>query len=145
MPVIKIGIKRDSKQLKDRMRRLVDDFSNISGPMVLSCGAWVPAIDIYEGPDAVYVVADAAGIDTDSLHLVLEGHFLRLVGQRCSPVSLKKRRFYQMEIEYGSFERIVRIPVPVDPDRLEAVYENGMLVVKMSYKRSDDTIKINIS
>ena len=32
-----------------------------------------------------------------------------------------------MEIEYGSFERIVRIPVPVDPDRLEAVYENGLI------------------
>ena len=145
MPLIKIKVERDLEQLQDRVRRLVDDVFHISRPMAFSEGGWVPAVDIYEGPDVVYVVAEAAGVDTDSLHLTFEGQFLHLSGQRHSPVSLGKRRFYQMEIEYGPFERIVRIPVAIDLEQIEAHYENGLLIVEMSRKEPRETIKIEVS
>ncbi|MEA1866888.1 MAG: Hsp20/alpha crystallin family protein [Thermodesulfobacteriota bacterium] len=145
MPVIKIKVERDFELLQDRVERLVDDVFQISMPVMLSKGGWVPALDIYEGPDAVYVVADTAGVDKESLNLILKGQFLHLAGRRRSPVSLGKGRFYQMEIEYGPFERIIRIPVTVDPEQMEACYENGLLVIRMLCKKANDTIKIDVS
>jgi HSP20 family protein len=145
MPAIKIKVERDFELLQDRVKRLVDDVFQVSMPVMLSKGGWVPAVDIYEGPDAVYVVADTAGVDRESLHLIFKGQFLHLAGQRRPPVSLGNRRFYQMEIEYGTFERIIRIPVAVDPDQMEACYENGLLVIRMLCKKANDTIKIEVS
>ena len=145
MPLIKIRVERDLEQLQDRVRRLVDDVFHISRPMAFSEGGWVPAVDIYEAPDAVYVVVEAAGVDTESLRLTFEGQFLHLIGQRHSPVTLGKRRFYQMEIEYGPFERILRIPVVVDLEEIEAHYENGLLIVEMPRKKQKEAIKIEVS
>lgn len=145
MPVIKIKVERDFELLQDRVRRLVDDVFQVSMPVMLSREGWVPAVDIYEGPDAVYVVADTAGVDKESLNLIFKGQFLHLAGQRRQPVSLGKGRFYQMEIEYGPFERIIRIPVTVDPEQMDAYYENGLLVIRMLCKKANDTIKIDVS
>ncbi|PXF54757.1 MAG: Hsp20/alpha crystallin family protein [Deltaproteobacteria bacterium] len=143
MPVIKIKVER--ALLQDRVRCLADDFFQVSRPIVLSGRGWVPAVDIYEGPDAVYVVADTAGADKESLHLIFKGQFLHLAGRRRPPVSLDNRRFYQMEIEYGPFERIIRIPVAVDTEQMEAYYENGLLVIQMLRKKANNTIKIDVS
>lgn len=144
MPVIKIKVERDFKFLQDRVKRLVDDVFQVAPPVMLSREGWVPAIDIYEGPDAVCVVADTAGVDKESLNLIVKGQFLYLAGRRRPPVSLGKGRFYQMEIEYGPFERIIRIPVTVDPERIEAYYENGLIVIRMLCKKTNDTIKIDV-
>ncbi len=144
MPVIKIKVERDFELLQDRVKRLVDDVFQVSMPVMLSREGWVPAIDIYEGPDAVYVVADIAGVDKESLNLIFKGQFLHLAGQRRPPVSLGKGRFYQMEIEYGPFERIIRIPVAVDPEQMEAYYKNGLLVIRMLCKKTNDIIKIDV-
>ncbi|MBW1718980.1 MAG: Hsp20/alpha crystallin family protein [Deltaproteobacteria bacterium] len=145
MPVIKIKVERDFELLQDRVKRSVDDAFRVSMPIMLSREGWVPAVDIYEGPDAVYVVADIAGVDKESLNLIFKGQFLHLAGRRCPPVSLGKGRFYQMEIEYGPFERIIRIPVTLDPEHIEAYYENGLLVIRMLCKKANDTIKIDVS
>ncbi|NIA08768.1 MAG: Hsp20 family protein [Nitrospiraceae bacterium] len=145
MPLIKIKVERDLEQLQNRVRHLMDDVFHISRPMAFSEGGWVPAVDIYEAPNAIYVVVEAAGVDIESLHLSFEGQFLHLTGQRHSPVSLGKRRFYQMEIEYGPFERILRVPVAVDMEHIEAHYENGLLIVEMPRKESKEAIKIEVS
>jgi len=145
MPVIKIKVEHDFGLLQDRVRRLADDVFQVSRPFVLSRGGWVPAVDIYEGPEFVYAVADMAGVDKESLQLIFKGRFLHLAGQRHPPVSLDNERFYQMEIEYGPFERIIRIPVAVDPEQMEAYYENGLLVIRMLCKKAIDKIKIDVS
>ena len=144
MPVIKIKVERDFDLLQDRVKRLVDDVFQVSLPVMLSREGWVPAIDIYEGPDAVYVVVDTAGVDKESLNLIFKGQFLYLAGLRRPPVSLGKGRFYQMEIEYGPFERIIRIPVTVDPEHMEAHYENGLIVIRMLCKKANDKIKVDV-
>jgi HSP20 family protein len=145
MPVIKIKVERDFERLQDRVKRLVDDVFQVSMPINLFKGGSVPAVDIYEGPDAIYIIADTAGVEKENLNIVYKGQFLHLTGHRHPPVSLGKGRFYQMEIEYGPFERIIRIPMTVDSEQIEAYYENGLLVVRMLYKEVNDRIKINIS
>ncbi|RLB81901.1 MAG: hypothetical protein DRH15_06410 [Deltaproteobacteria bacterium] len=48
-------------------------------------------------------------------------------------------------MEYGPFERIIRIPVAVDTEQMEAYYENGLLVIQMLRKKANNTIKIDVS
>ncbi len=144
MAIIKIRVQRAPRRLEDRLRCLVDDMLLFNQPVALCDGSWVPSLDVYESKDAVYLVFDAAGIEKESLELVVEGQVIRITGQRNSPVALRQKRYLQMEIEYGPFERTVRIPVAFDPDEVDARYENGMLVVRLN-KRPNDAVTVKIT
>jgi len=93
-------------------------------------------VDLYENASAVFLVADAAGIDRQSLSITLEGGLLRIAGKRYCPADIRGKYYHIMEIEYGSFERVVRVSHDIDMDGIEARYEDGLIVVIMPKKKS---------
>src|ERR1041384_3023547 len=48
------------------------------------------------------------------------------------PQSEGKRHYHAMEVQVGPFERRLRLPVPVDPTSLAAIYEHGFLEVRLT-------------
>ena len=55
---------------------------------------------------------------------------LVVTGNRMPPRG-GRRKYQQAEIEWGPFERRVRLAVPVDGDRAEAAYERGVLTISL--------------
>ncbi len=143
MPVIKIGISKEINKLRREFNEIMDEMFRIPYGTMTSTGNWIPAIDIYADASCVYVVADLAGVDSDGLELMLEGQFLRMSGKRHPPLSIKNKRFFQMEVEYGPFERVIRIPIPVKAERTSAKIENGLLVVRFN-RQGNDSMQIKI-
>ena len=47
--------------------------------------AWRPAVNLYEDPEAFYLVADVAGVDAKSIDLHVQKRMLVLRGERSSP------------------------------------------------------------
>ncbi len=141
MPIIKIKVGRgvDARFFQ----RLVDDFFSNSLPTIVLSNGWSPKVDIYETDDSVFIVADLAGVDKDSLLVTVEGQYLCLSGKRIPPKNHPKR-FYQLEIEYGAFERVLRLPGSLNLDLVDAQYEQGLLTIKIAKKRNEETIKIPI-
>src|SRR5215207_108216 len=43
----------------------------------------------------------------------------------------EKENYHFMERSYGTFQRAVRLPGPVDPDQVQASFENGVLTVSV--------------
>jgi HSP20 family protein len=52
-------------------------------------------------------------------------------GERRRPKVEGYVSYQQMEIEYGPFQRQVRLPKNVDPQRAHARYENGMVTITL--------------
>jgi len=40
-----------------------------------------------------------------------------------------------MEINYGPFERLLRLPVPVDTQDISATYKDGLLQIRLNKKK----------
>ncbi len=144
MPVLKIKVHDGLDQLKQHARYMLDDMVRMSDSLSLKSTGWIPSIDLYENASAVFLVADAAGIDRESLSITLEGGLLRLAGRRHCPADIRGKYYHIMEIEYGSFERIIRVPHDIDPDRIDARYEDGLIVVVMP-KRKRRPVRIDVS
>jgi len=143
MPVIKIAVSKEIDQIGREFKEIMDELFRIPYGAITASGSWIPAIDIYADSTSVYLVADLAGVDSNSLELVLEGQFLRMSGDRKPPLKIKEKRFFQMEVEYGPFERIVRIPLPIDAEQINARMENGLLLVRFN-KKGTDRMQIKI-
>lgn len=92
---------------------------------------WRPPTDLYETADAVVVVVDIAGMAPDEFTIEFADGVLTIAGER--PARRGERRHYHaMEVQAGSFERRLRLPVPVDPGSMQATYVSGMLEVRLT-------------
>ena len=96
-------------------------------------GSWTPNTDIYETADRFVVKMELAGVEAAELEVMLQDRLLVVAGYRedaCRPQT-KRCSFHQMEIDYGHFERRLRLPAPVDTRRAQARLQNGFLRVDL--------------
>jgi HSP20 family protein len=116
----------------DLLNRMLD---TAFGGEALAQGAWVPPVDIYEtaGNDVI-VKADLPGLKRDEIKVTFENQVLSIEGQRqAGPAGTEgdQERAHRLERSHGSFRRSFTLPATVDAARVEASYEDGVLVVKL--------------
>jgi HSP20 family protein len=89
-----------------------------------------PNVDCFhtDDPHTLTIVAELPGVDPASVRLAVGERQLLLAGERKRP-HVPGRVYQQMEIEYGSFQRQVRLAEDVDPARASATFENGVLTI----------------
>ena len=116
----------------ERMRREVDElFGEVFDPHRRRA-AFSPAVDVFyvnEPPRAV-VNVELAGVNPDEVKVEVRGRELLIVGRRLPPQA-KGRLYQQLEIEHGSFRRIVPLGADVDADAATAEYNDGILEVTL--------------
>ena len=91
--------------------------------------AWLPAVDVFESPDSVKIVAEIPGVDAKDVKLSIENNVLTIRGEKKQVAEEKTERLHRYERSYGMFERTFALPNTVDPDRIEAKVESGVLTV----------------
>ena len=90
---------------------------------------WRPPTDVYETDDCVVVKVEVAGMQDEDFQLSLDGKRLIIGGIRRDPAS--KLGYQQMEILYGHFETDVHLARAINEEEIEAIYQNGFLVVHL--------------
>lgn len=92
---------------------------------------WQPAMDLYETEEAYLLEVDLPGVSRDDLELRIEDRRVFLRGHRRSVRVSQSERGVRIERAKGEFERAVTLNQPVDPDRAEVNYDEGILRIKL--------------
>jgi len=92
-----------------------------------------PHIDVMrtEKPDELRVVVDLAGVDPADVQIVVHERALVIAGQRRRLHPDGRASYHLLEIEHGSFERRIGLPVDIDPEGARATYDRGLLTVTL--------------
>ena len=90
-----------------------------------------PSMDIYEKGSNVVAELHIPGIDPAKIDVSVKEGILHVSGASAEKKEEKEKGYWRKEIRTGSFERMVRLPVPVREDKTEATYENGILIITM--------------
>jgi len=106
-------------------------FTLANGPRILLHSCWWPAVDVFEVDGGVTVIAELAGVQEEDLDVTFCDGRLRIAGIRKPPPVEHGRGALQIEIEYGRFERVIPIGMPVDSDNIVARYQRGLLVLQL--------------
>jgi HSP20 family protein len=125
----------------DRMRREMDElFGDVlqRGGIARRRGGFSPAVDVayVSDPPRAIVTAELAGVEIDELELKIEGRKLILAGRR-GPAAPEGEVYQQVEIERGSFRRVIELGAEVRGDQASASYERGMLRVELPLRHSE--------
>jgi HSP20 family protein len=89
-------------------------------------------VNLYESAEAYVLTAEIPGVRPDDLQISVEGDKVTLRGERKIEVPSDPRSsLHRRERQAGGFRRTVRLPVPLDSDKAEAQYRNGVLVLRL--------------
>lgn len=86
-------------------------------------------VDAYTTPEEIVVIASVPGIDPENVEITLEGETLTIRGEL--PAPKKDVNYVLQERPFGKFARTLTINVPVDADKAEATFHNGVLTLRI--------------
>lgn len=140
---------REMLSLREAMDKLFEE--SFVGPQWRSMwqadgGGATLALDVYETEDALKVTAPVPGIKPEEVEITVTGNTLTIKGETQVEERVEKGNYLRQEVRYGSFQRSVELPVDVQSDKAEAVFENGMLTLTLpkAEQVKPKSIKINV-
>ena len=108
----------------------------VNGMLAQTC--WRPATDVFETADAICVTVDLAGIDEDEVDVLLYENALVVDGQRRLAQPDGWGVYHAAEIRQGPFRLEIALPGCVDPERVTARYDRGLLQLSVCKRRGGD-------
>jgi HSP20 family protein len=102
-----------------------------SAPEATTPAAWQPAVDIFEELDAIRLVAEVPGVRPEDVKISVEGNLLTIRGTKEQVAEAKAERVHRYERTYGAFERAFTLAASIDPSKIKASYDLGVLTVML--------------
>lgn len=131
---------QELRRLQAEMDRLAGTFAPTAG---LTAAGGFPAVNVFAGRDGVAVVAELPGVAKEDLDIQAHRDTLTLRGTR-RPAAEREDAYHRRERRSGTFTRSIQLPYRVDPARVEAQLENGVLRLSLPRPEEDKPRRITI-
>jgi HSP20 family protein len=93
--------------------------------------SWLPTVDMHETKDNLVLKLDVPGVREKDISVSITGDLLSVKGERRWEDESKDQKFLHVERLYGQFERLVQLPMAVQPDKVKAAYRDGVLEITL--------------
>jgi HSP20 family protein len=116
-----------------QMRRQLDRlFEDSQAPYQRLQAGVFPLINLTEDKNNFYVRAELPGVKAGGLDIQASATNLAISGERKIASEDQSASYHRREREAGKFSRMISLPAEINPDKVEAKLENGILTVVVS-------------
>lgn len=133
---------------RHEMNRLFDSFFHGFDiePFEKRFGGFTPNVNVVEDEKEIKVTAELPGMDEKDIDVSLAKDSLTIKGEKKEEKEDKGKNYYRMERSFGSFTRMIPIPVEIDTDKAKAQFKKGVLTVTLpkTAKAIKETKKIPV-
>jgi len=118
-----------SFRLRNEMDRV---FSGLLGTEMPFTGgnAGAPALNIWDEGEVLVVEAELPGLRMEDIEVLVCNDELTIKGERWATGS-EDATFHRRERSIGKFSRVVRLPVAINSNAVEASLKNGVLTIRL--------------
>jgi HSP20 family protein len=125
---------REMSHLREAMDRFFDRefFRRFDG------GSWFEGdlrgfdLDLYETENELILEASLPGLKVEEVDVSIVGNRLTIKGEMKREEEKKEEdKYFYRERRYGAFHRALTLPVEVNPNKVEAVFNQGVLKLTM--------------
>jgi HSP20 family protein len=128
----------DVRRLQDEMNRLFS--ASVAGGRPPPTG--FPAVNAYANEDGIALTAELPGVRAEDLDISVFRDTLTLRGKRQAPE--EARAYHRRERLHGEFVRTIGLPFQVDPERVEANMQDGLLRLSLHRPEADKPKRIRV-
>jgi HSP20 family protein len=132
---------------RDEMERLMGDFlGNLPGtfPRAFAATAAFPAVNVWEDTNNLYAEAELPGVKSEDLDIAVMGNELTIKGKRPEQ-DADETAYHRRERGAGEFTRVLRLPVEVSAEGVQAALRDGVLSLTLPKAPSARPRKIEVS
>jgi HSP20 family protein len=135
---------RDLETLRRQMDRLFDETIGLTEAKQTT---WMPAIEILDAGDNLIVKAQLPGIEAKDLDIQVTREAVSLSGERRFERQEENKGFFRSELRYGQFQRLIPLPTPVQNDKVQAEYKDGILHLTLpkTVEALNRVVKVNLA
>jgi HSP20 family protein len=148
MDYIKIRFGGSLDELESELGRTLEGMFRpraLSPTFNCSSCSWKPQMDIYETPETIVILAEIAGVRKEDVDVEINSRAVKISGKRAGIAPGATATYRLAEIQYGTFERVLYLPVPINAEEVTAVYTNGFLEIRLAKRAGDLPHKVPIS
>lgn len=128
----------DLFRLRDEVDRTFDRLlvepTGLLDPKLMRTEGWLPPLDISETDSEVLVRLEAPGVASKDLDISVNNRLLTIAGKKEMVEEKQGEDFYQCERRFGAFRRVVDLPETIDPDKVTAESDNGLVTIHIGKK-----------
>ena len=136
----------DFENVQQRMEKMLENIFDEMRPTRFAAEKmWKPPVDIYETAEEVIVLVEVAGMNKKDIAVTLDNNILKISGVRPDYSPAAKNKIHQMEIDYGKFERMMKITIPIDTENTSACYKEGFLKITIPKKKQKQKVIVGTS
>lgn len=90
-----------------------------------------PAVDISEDESQFEIQVVVPGMKKQDFKVDLTDGRLTISGERKIEEKKEGKNFHSLESQFGAFSRVFYVPDNVEADKIEAIYEDGILKITL--------------
>ena len=123
------------------MRRLQEEMNRLFP--TASFAPSFPALNAYANEDGIVLTAELPGVEAGNLDISVLRDTLSLRGRREAEAA-DPQSYHRRERRQGRFSRTITLPFRVDPERVEAELQHGVLCLTLHRPEEDKPRKIAV-
>ena len=140
---------RELTSIQNEMNRLFNTFFDTPTPGNGGNGGssprrWIPAMDLVETDEHFVLKADLSGLAEGDVNVEVEDNVLTISGERKAEHEDKREGYVRVERAFGTFRRSLTLPEGINPEAVQASFENGVLEVRIPKPEERKPRKISI-
>jgi HSP20 family protein len=143
MAIVRWDPVRELDSLQGDMNRLFDRFFEGRAPNGGS-RRWIPAMDLVETEDHLVLRGDLPGMSEDDVNIEIKDGVLTVSGERKAESEEKREGYHRIERAFGSFSRSLNLPQGIDPEKVDAHFDNGVLEVRIPKPAEAKSTRVQI-
>ncbi|HEY8594504.1 MAG TPA: Hsp20/alpha crystallin family protein [Devosiaceae bacterium] len=89
----------------------------------------MPSMEVHQNKDKVTVSAELPGVEEKDIDITVSDQYLTLSGEKKSEQEIKDGDSLRTERSYGKFSRTITLPFSIEPDKVQARFDKGVLTV----------------
>ena len=138
------GFEEEIVRLRDRINEILGNSAGMEVPELMDVVDWMPALDVLENKDDIVVRVDVPGVNPDEIDLSISGDVIQIKGERKQETERDDENYHAIERGFGSFDRRINLPAPVDVESIKASYKNGVLIISLPKLGEEETGAVKV-
>lgn len=133
MALVRFNPMRDLLEVEREFNKLFNSFGrrflDSNGKEDLENVVWMPLSDITENKDSFTIKMDIPGIKKNDVKISYSDGQLSISGERKEEKESSDTTYHRVERTYGKFFRSFNLPQKIKYDQIEAVFNDGQLLI----------------
>ncbi len=90
-------------------------------------GDYLLPLDVAENDNDYFVKASLPGVKPDNIDVTYRNGILTISGQTQKEQDVNNEQYHMRERSFGTFRRSISLPGDINPDKIQANFEDGVL------------------